>query len=52
MVKKASKKINTAINNYAFTSTLDLIPPFTPGSLSLKFKKHLMNGIQFLKIYH
>lgn len=40
-LKKASKKINTAINNYAFTSTLDLIPPFTPGSLSLKFKKAL-----------
>ncbi|MFK4049007.1 ORC-CDC6 family AAA ATPase [Acinetobacter venetianus] len=40
-LKKESKKINTEINNYAFTNTLELIPPFSPGSLSLKFKKAL-----------
>ncbi|WP_098714332.1 ORC-CDC6 family AAA ATPase [Acinetobacter baumannii] len=40
-LKKESKKINTEINNYAFTGVLNLVPPFSPGNLSLKFKKAL-----------
>jgi len=40
-LKRESKKINTEINNYAFTGVLNLVPPFSPGNLSLKFKKAL-----------
>lgn len=40
-LKKESKRINTEINNYAFTGILNLIPPFSLGNLALNFKKAL-----------
>lgn len=40
-LKKESKKINTAINNYAFTNELEIMPLFSPGNLALKFKAAL-----------
>ncbi|HFS7497181.1 hypothetical protein KPE82_08140 [Acinetobacter baumannii] len=40
-VKTETKKINKAVNNYAFTERLDITPSFSLGTLSIKIKDSL-----------